>query len=406
MDMDRMKQHITGIYSGMQGPNLICHRGGTRLGTKIFEMPLHAALCHPERDYKVVEMLLENGANVNFRQADGQTPLHLAVSCDDGLTELLLEFGADIHAQAHDGSTALHTLFKLPLEKRTGILDVLLSHGANLNYRDLLGRTPVDVGISTGFPWSEESKRKLNVDAIMKRKEAEARYPRTASDIFSVFSYVTIAFNFRAPRSLILHIIDKAQYWLLESIERIEELPIESEKPVNGKDGKIEYLSSPPLPIHDASHFREIRFFIVSNDWGNEGCEVWAKGSYEWSHTYVDVEVYRDNGKRAGFVFPLLYDNVHGDRRPREYACVFGRCPPKQNRALLGSPPFEWYRKADWWRKVRRGDVWRVVGSENEFGMWFHRARIEVYVCPLIEVVYKAIWKKEQKDRVIEGSYR
>jgi uncharacterized protein len=67
--------------------------------------PLCAALAG-KGDHELVRLLLESGADPNFRAAHGVTPLHLAASRGaDALVDLLLERGADGAARMDDGTT-------------------------------------------------------------------------------------------------------------------------------------------------------------------------------------------------------------------------------------------------------------------------------------------------------------
>ena len=72
-------------------------------GTK--NTPLCAALAG-SGDHEIVRLLLEAGADPNFRAELGVTPLHLAASRGaDALVHRLLERGADGAARMNDGTT-------------------------------------------------------------------------------------------------------------------------------------------------------------------------------------------------------------------------------------------------------------------------------------------------------------
>lgn len=77
--------------------------------------PLHFAVQNSKVD--IVNYLIENGANINAKTSNGQTPLHLSVAGGfyksqnldkTDVVKLLLEKGATINEQDNNGDTALH----------------------------------------------------------------------------------------------------------------------------------------------------------------------------------------------------------------------------------------------------------------------------------------------------------
>ncbi len=92
---------------------------------------------------KVVEFLLEKGADVNAKNRAGQTPLHLAVTYCPELIKLLLEKGADVNARDISGSIALFAR-NADLE----IVQLMLNYGLNVNNIDKRGETPLNQAIN------------------------------------------------------------------------------------------------------------------------------------------------------------------------------------------------------------------------------------------------------------------
>ena len=99
----------------------------------------------------IVELLLEKGADVNFRKFDGESALpDLAWHCDDSIFEILLRYGADVDARRHDGSTALHMAADWGKESKVQLLiDARADLEAKMNY-DGLQFTAADIAKERG----------------------------------------------------------------------------------------------------------------------------------------------------------------------------------------------------------------------------------------------------------------
>ncbi len=68
--------------------------------------PIHAAAA--ARQFEIVKMLVENGADVNAKQHQGFVPLHAAAQNGDAeMAKLLLDHGADAKARSGNGQNAL-----------------------------------------------------------------------------------------------------------------------------------------------------------------------------------------------------------------------------------------------------------------------------------------------------------
>lgn len=96
-------------------------------------------------------MLLEHGAQVDARNADNQTPLHLAclAQCTETV-ELLLINKANVNASYKDGRTALHAA----IVKQSKCLEcarMLVKAGIDVNKADDYGYSPLHMAALNEF---------------------------------------------------------------------------------------------------------------------------------------------------------------------------------------------------------------------------------------------------------------
>jgi len=90
-----------------------------------------------------LELLLAYGANVNQTTGvGGMTPLHMAARRGaTGIAELLLNAGAEIEARDKNGETPLRRAVNCGKEP---MVELLMNRGADPKSADKLGRTPID----------------------------------------------------------------------------------------------------------------------------------------------------------------------------------------------------------------------------------------------------------------------
>ena len=103
----------------------------------------------------VAELLIANGAHVNLSNARGMAPIHFMMQITNAdnrwkILNDLIEYGANINAQNEDGSTMLHITVT---NWDNGWIDRINQvYGQIINYdiRDKRGRTPLDLAIELG----------------------------------------------------------------------------------------------------------------------------------------------------------------------------------------------------------------------------------------------------------------
>ena len=133
------------------------------------------------------QLLLENEANVKFRDTQGNTTLHKAVTFDRmEFAVQLIEKGLDINATNKVGATALHYAVRAA---NLDMVNLLIEKGAKSVMKDAKGSTPAEVaqamseqeGLS-GPMGRTISKKQMNkiISALTKlTNEHETRIKRT-----------------------------------------------------------------------------------------------------------------------------------------------------------------------------------------------------------------------------------
>ncbi|XP_015206541.1 E3 ubiquitin-protein ligase HACE1 isoform X1 [Lepisosteus oculatus] len=93
-------------------------------------------------------LLLKKGANPNYQDISGCTPLHLAArNGQKKCMGKLLEYNADVNICNNEGLTAIHWL---AVNGRTELLHDLVQHVSNVDVEDAMGQTALHVACQNG----------------------------------------------------------------------------------------------------------------------------------------------------------------------------------------------------------------------------------------------------------------
>ena len=111
---------------------------------------LSHALLSDEIKSEMIEFLLDKGANINFKNNDGTTPLILAFREDKPLKiiKLLLERGANIDEKDEDENTVL---ILATYENDIQLVKLLLMYKPNVNITDGNGETSLHIAVKKGY---------------------------------------------------------------------------------------------------------------------------------------------------------------------------------------------------------------------------------------------------------------
>ena len=101
------------------------------------KFPLLAALVG--KHFRVAEILLEHGANVDIRGLKERTPLHESIT-NVGMMQSLLNKGADVNCQQDDLCTPLHLAVD---DGELEVAQVLIEHRADVDSQNKRGETPL-----------------------------------------------------------------------------------------------------------------------------------------------------------------------------------------------------------------------------------------------------------------------
>ena len=129
---------------------------------------------------EVIE-LLKQGADVNFADRNGASPLHKVCSVDClEAAKMLIERGADINLATCIGWTPLHVACIRGYSK---MVELLIEHGAYINRQNADGKTVFDIAskhIATII--MQEQKRRMEKKEVLQQERLWAYLQRNNAD--------------------------------------------------------------------------------------------------------------------------------------------------------------------------------------------------------------------------------
>jgi len=120
---------------------------------------LYTTICAGVDSIDIAKLLLDNGANINEKDNEGGSLLHLAVSgisieCPEDknlkMLNFLVENGAEINVQNNKGDTPLHLAIEAITERCLNdmkMVELLLKLGASINIKNNKGISSLDMVI-------------------------------------------------------------------------------------------------------------------------------------------------------------------------------------------------------------------------------------------------------------------
>jgi len=101
-------------------------------------------------DLRLLQVLVENSANINLAERSGMTPLHWACQLgNEPMVKYLLENNADLNVRDNSNSTPI---FRAKAEKRTEIIKLLEAHLCKINNITTLPLTDSEEDVSQKEP--------------------------------------------------------------------------------------------------------------------------------------------------------------------------------------------------------------------------------------------------------------
>lgn len=108
-------------------------------------------------DIKMAKCMLTSGYDLNFKDKNGLSPLHIVKSVE--MAEFLIENGANVNAKTKRGASVLQIVTS---RNFTEIIKLLLKHGAIVEFEDMLQAITTDILVKLGMSCGENERVSAN----------------------------------------------------------------------------------------------------------------------------------------------------------------------------------------------------------------------------------------------------
>lgn len=135
-------------------------------------------LTNEERENKILEILeilIDNGADINVLDPQGNAPIHCAVSKGQTkIVKMLIAQGADINLKRGDGNSPLNTAARAAMYPDSSeMVKILIANGADVNVKGRYHNTPLHNSVYSGNLEIVQALIKSGADVNAKNKDGK-----------------------------------------------------------------------------------------------------------------------------------------------------------------------------------------------------------------------------------------